>query len=64
MSNVGKIIWTRGHKIKGVVTNESYRNCACCGYSPCLIVKWDDGKKTKPCISGIKYLNDGDLEIM
>ena len=45
MSNIGKTIWSREHKSKGIVTNESYRNCTCCGYSPCLIVKWDDGKK-------------------
>ena len=64
MNNIGKIIWTRGHKEKGVVRKESERYCACCGHGTCLIVDWEDGKMTKPCMRGIKYLSNGDLEIM
>ena len=54
MSDIGKIIWSREHKERGVVTNESERYCAVCGRHSCLIVKWDDGTKTKPCTAGIK----------
>ena len=45
MSNVGKIIWNREHKEKGIVINESERYCAVCGRHSCLIVKWEYGKK-------------------
>ena len=64
MSDVGKIIWSREHKEKGIVVNESERYCAVCGRHSCLIVEWKDGKKTKPCTHGVKYLSNGDLEIM
>lgn len=65
MSNVGKIIWSRNHVESGIIMNESHRYCAACGQaSPCLIVKWSDGNKTKPCLAGIKHLPNGDLEIM
>lgn len=63
MSDIGKIIWSRGHKERGVVTNESERYCAVCGRHSCLIVKWDDGTKTKPCTAGVKCLSNGELEI-
>ena len=64
MSNVGKTIWNRGHTECGTVIKESFRRCACCGYSDCLIVKWPDENKTKPCLNGIKILGNGELEIM
>ena len=64
MNRIGKTIWSRGHTEKGTVINESERYCAVCGRSSCLIVKWNDGKKTKPCIHGIKCLSNGDMEIM
>lgn len=63
MSDVGKIIWSKKHKEKGIVTKESERYCAVCGRASCLIVKWNDGKITKPCVHGIKILSNGDLEI-
>jgi hypothetical protein len=63
MSNVGKIIWARGRKEKGIVVKESFRWCAACGRNhDCYIVKWDDGTKTKPCTAGIKTVGD-ELEI-
>ena len=62
-SDVGKTIWSRGHEEKGIVTKESERYCALCGWHSCLIVKWEDGKRTKPCTAGIKHLENGDLEI-
>ena len=64
MSDIGKIIWSRHHKEKGVVVNESERFCAVCGRHSCLIVKWGDNKKTKPCTHCIKCLPNGELEIM
>lgn len=64
MSDIGKTIWSREHKEKGIVVNESERYCAVCGRHSCYIVKWEDGKKTKPCTHGIKRLSNGDLEIM
>lgn len=64
MSDIGRTIWSREHKEKGIVVNESERYCAVCGRHSCLIVEWEDGKRTKPCTHGIKCLSNGDLEIM
>lgn len=63
MSDIGKKIWTRGHTEHGIVTKISNRNCACCGYHSCYIVKWKDNHITKPCTKGVKTLPNGDLEI-
>ena len=64
MSNIGKTMWSRDHKEKGLIVNESHRWCAGCGaHRPCFIVKWADGKRTKPCISAVKQLNDNEFEI-
>jgi hypothetical protein len=63
MSDIGKIIWNRDRTEKGIVTNISSRYCACCGQHECLIVKWDDGTKTKPCTKGIKSINTNELQI-
>lgn len=64
MSDIGKTIWARHHAEKGIVVNTSERYCAVCGRASCLIVEWADKKKTKPCLHGVKYLPNGDLEIM
>jgi hypothetical protein len=61
--DVGKIIWSRGHKEKGVVISKSVRHCAVCGRCSCYNVKWSDGKRTKPCIAAVKVLPNGELEI-
>ena len=66
MNNIGKIIWTRGHKEKGVVRKESERYCACCGHGTCLIVDWEDGKMTKDLalitsLKDVKVLNSEDF---
>lgn len=63
MNDTGKIIWSRGQKEKGIVTSESERYCAVCGRHACYIVKWNDGKTTKPCTHGVKRLSNGELEI-
>lgn len=63
MSDVGKRIWNRGHTEYGIVTKESERYCAACGRHSCLIVKWEDGIRTKPCTAGVKNLSNGELEI-
>ena len=64
MSNIGKTVWNREHKEKGIVTHESTRYCAVCGKHPCLIVEWEDGKKTMPCTHGVKSISKRELEIM
>lgn len=64
MSDIGKVIWSRGHECRGIVIKESERYCAVCGWHSCLIVKWDGKNVTKPCTAGIKCLPNGELEIM
>ena len=60
-----KIIWNMGHNTKGIVTNESVRYCAACGRDhACLLVEWDDGRKSKPCTAGIKILSNDELQIV
>lgn len=63
MNDVGKTIWSRDHKIKGTVKTISSRLCAACGYHSCYIVKWEDGKTTKPCTKGVGYIGN-DLIIL
>ena len=61
---VGKTIWNKQHNAKGIVVNESVRYCSACNRNhSCLIVKWEDGKTTKPCTMGIKQFND-ELQIV
>lgn len=63
-NDIGKTIWSRGRKEKGVVTKLSERYCAGCQSThTCYIVKWDDGTTTKPCTAGVKCVGD-DLEII
>lgn len=61
---VGKKIWNRDHTESGTVTNKSSRYCAVCGHTSCLIVLWNNNKKTKPCLGGIKILPNKELQIM
>lgn len=63
-NEVGKTIWSRNKAVKGVVTAISHRACAVCGYGTCYIVKWDDGKITKPCTKSVGYTPEGDLLIL
>lgn len=51
--------------ITGVVTGISSRYCAACQRTcTCYIVRWDDdGKVTKPCVRGVKYNDNGILQI-
>lgn len=61
---VGSTMLSRDAKHHGVVLRCSSRYCAACGYvQPCWVVKWEDGKITKPCVSGVKRNSDGALQI-
>jgi len=60
---IGKHIWCREGKDKGIITNCS---------SPCrlegcngirLHVKWENGKRTYPCSMGVGDRPDGDYQI-
>lgn len=64
MSDVGKIIWSRDHKLKGTIVKESERYCAVCGRHSCYIVKWEDNLMTKPCTRGVKALGNQALQII
>ena len=33
----------------GRIREYSHRQCAKCGYAPCLVVEFNDGKTKKPC---------------
>lgn len=61
-NDVGKVIWSRGRKVKGMVTAVSERYCTVCGRHTCYIVRWDDGTKTKPCTAGVREVGT-ELEI-
>lgn len=63
LTDEGKIIWSRGHKEKGIVISKSMRQCAVCGRCSCYNVKWSDGKRTRPCVAAVKVLPNGELEI-
>jgi hypothetical protein len=48
-----EILITRDGKAAGIVTGQSHRYCAGCQKDhPCYIVKWFNGKTTKPCMAG------------
>ena len=67
MDDVGKIIWSRGKEIKGIVKSISSRYCAACGRNHrCYIVRWDDGTMTKPCSAGVGIIGGtgGELIIL
>lgn len=62
---IGKTIYNRDRTNVGVIKGLSYRYCAACGKNHmCLLVKWNDGKTTKPCSKGIAYIDDGNLIII
>lgn len=63
MNNARKIIWASDRSIKGTVRKISSRYCAVCGQHDCYIVDWEDGSVTKPCTSGVRYTDNGDLII-
>lgn len=62
--DIEKTILSRDRSMKGTVTAISHRNCACCGYAACYIVKWDNGTTTKPCAKGVGHTPEGDLLIL
>lgn len=62
---IGRPFLSRDGKIKGKVKSCSSRYCAACGYvAPCFVVEWEDGKRTKPCIAGVRIKGDEPLQIM
>lgn len=61
--NIGKPMWDRDHKEAGIITNVSTRICKTCGFSPCFIVRWPNGRITKPCIGGCESPQDGSYKI-
>lgn len=64
MNNMGKRIWSSDQSESGIITNKSSRYCAgCMKHHSCYIVKWSDGKYTKPCTAAISTLPNGDLKI-
>lgn len=62
-SDVGKTILSSDRLHKGIITKESERYCAVCGWHSCYIVRWDDGTMTKPCTAGVSYDRDSILII-
>jgi len=59
----GTKIWNRGHTECGTVQYVSSRYCAACNMvHRCVIVKWPNGKTTKPCTAGLRHSN-GSIEI-
>ena len=62
VSKVGKTIFSNDKTLKGIVTHETQRYCAICKTKhTCYIVKWDNGRCTKPCGKAIEELNDDEL---
>lgn len=48
----------------GQILHRSHRYCATCqGNNACYVVRWPDGKITKPCVSGCKVNRNGKLQI-
>lgn len=51
---VGNTIYSRNKEEKGIIQKIQSRYCAACGISSlCYVVKWNDGKITKPCVNGV-----------
>lgn len=62
VSDVGKLIWTKDKTMNGRVTHEINRYCAVCRKThKCYIVKWSDGRCTKPCEKSVSDLNESEL---
>lgn len=59
-TNVGKMILSKDKTLRGLVTHETQRYCAVCKKKHrCYIVRWDNGKSTKPCEKAVEpYGND------
>lgn len=48
----------------GKILHRSHRYCAACqSNNACYVVRWPDGKITKPCVSGCEINADGKLQI-
>lgn len=57
-------IYNREGTEAGIILGSSRRYCAACGsVSPCYLVRWPDGKRTKPCQFGVRQRDDGALQI-
>lgn len=62
-SNVTKV-WNSDHTANGVIQSISSRYCAGCGAEHrCLVVKWANGKISKPCTAGLNRLSDSEMQI-
>ena len=63
-ADIGETIRSRDGSISGKITGVSERYCAACQVvHSCYLVKWEDGKRTKPCTKGVKTLSNGELQI-
>ena len=61
---VGERIWNKEHTNSGIITKESRAYCPICKTThPCYIVKWDNGKTTKPRQSMVMRNIEGILEV-
>lgn len=50
MNEIGNHV-TNEDGVEGTIIDIRTRYCAVClGYSKCYIIKWEDGKTTKPCV--------------
>ena len=61
---IGKTMHSRDGSETGIITKISSRHCTVCGHNKCYIVRWSDGKLTKPCFDGVKKLPDGSYQII
>ena len=51
---VENTLYSRDKKEKGIVQKIQSRYCSACGGTNlCYVVKWEDGKITKPCVNGV-----------
>lgn len=61
----GRRIWNRDYTEQGKITVRGRRYCAACQrVHDCYVVKWPNGKSTKPCAAGVELLPNGTMHIM
>lgn len=61
---VGDIILSRDGSSRGKITAKQARYCAACQrVCACAVVRWEDGKVTKPCMEDIRLAKREMVEV-
>lgn len=64
-SDIGKKVWDINEEYFGVIIGITHRWCRDCKKDhKVFLIDWMNGKKSKPCITSLEKLDNGDYHVI